>query len=78
LVTALDAPEATVTFRVIVAVAPIAMAVLLVQATIGGADVQLNPSGDEKPTKVTNAGSSSSTRIVPLLGCEPLLGMSWV
>src|SRR5690606_10033228 len=72
LVIALDAPAATATSMVIVAVPPIGMGVLPVQTTMGGVEVQVNPSGEENPTKVTNAGRTSTTRMVPMLGCEPL------
>ncbi len=71
LVTALEAPFATATSMVIVAVPPTGIAVVLVQTTFGGVETHAKPLGDVKPVNETKAGSTSTTRIVPLLGCEP-------
>ena len=73
LVIELGALAATLTLIVMVAVAPTAMAVVLVQTMLGGVETQANPLGELKLAKLTPVGNTSTTRMVPVLGCEPIL-----
>jgi hypothetical protein len=74
LVIELATVPATLTLSVIVTLAPAAIAVLLLQRMLGAVNVQVNPAGDEDAlTKLTPAGGTSTTPIVPVVACEPLL-----